>query len=115
MNKYQKAYMIAKAVLQTADELWEKEVEALTAHDPENDELFDTVTAEANKKYQVREKMAILRKVEDEMVNWANEKVSHSKHYTIIHKQAIAEVMEAYNKGNQKIRDQVIDLAFRLK
>lgn len=118
MSKQQSNYAVAKAMMDAANKISAERLapyEYLLDFDaPESDTAeFDKVCSALDKELNIKELAANLKQAEDEMVNWANDKVSKSKHFSPRYKQAMVEVMAAY-EIQYSIRTKVIDLAFRL-
>lgn len=113
MNKLQKTYMIAKAAFETAYQM-RRERLAQHADLRDNDfekylDLDEEITAELN----IDSLRDALRTAENNMVEWANNKVSKSRHFTVAHKQAMADVKA--NMHLPSVRTKMVDLAFRLR
>lgn len=118
MNKTQKAYAEAKAAMEAANELSKLRIapyEYLVKDDSTDAELelFFTTCEWIDSELKIKELAANLHKAEDEMVTWANAKVSKSKHFNQMYKQAMNEVMAAYNK-QYSIRTKMVELSFKL-
>lgn len=117
MNATQKRYAVAKAALDAANAI---EIERLAPYeyllDSENEadnEKWSVICTAIDTELNIKELAAILHTAEDEMVAWANAKVSKSKHFSPRYQKAMNEVMVGY-KHQMSIRKQMIDLAFRL-
>lgn len=118
MNKKQATYAIAKAAMDAANKISEERLapyEHLLEDDASETDMkeFDTVCRVIDAELNIKELAANLRKAEDDMVKWANAKVSKSKHFSPKFKQAMNEVMAAY-KTQYSIRTQMVELAFKL-
>lgn len=112
MHSTQKTYMIAKATYQSAIECINEEMAAIEPLLAVNEDLYYEKWEAISEKYQSDVLFRAMRNAETAMIEWANAKVSKSKHFTARHKAAMAEINA--NLHMPATRAKMVDLAFRL-
>lgn len=116
MNAAQKKYMVAKAAFVASAEAKAEKL-APFAHLLDTDagiEQYTDLEIKFNNELNCDKYRKALRTAEDNMVKWANAKVSKSKHFTAKAQQTMNEVMAAY-PTNVSVRNRMIEAAFLLK
>lgn len=112
MHKTQKTYAIARAQYDAALALFNEAYKAIEHLEASDFDLYiDTCTA-LNEKFQVEVLLKALHAAEDALIAWAFEAVSTSRAFGPMHRKAMNELKPHLNK--QLIRQQVVDLSFRL-
>lgn len=112
LSKEQTKYAVAKRAYEAILKIEIEELKKIEHLMDENEEEYIKQEIAIHRRLQTRDFYTELRQAEDEMIAWANDKVSKSKHFTAAHKATIAEAME--KSTNLQLRKKLVDLAFRL-